>query len=187
MVRRISLLAAVFMLAFTGASFAGDNSAEYSAFDIKLDVREMNRTDKVSQELSHEVDLWHDAILKRNAKRVRKHQKRIFSLIDSDIRARSQAVRRYEREANKSVKNIVENVRADEPVSASEKYAAKDDIKDLRKARQLVKAKEILFDSIKRTETFSNRYRLLGDYLEIVSRENRLNKIELAENFPQDN
>ena len=187
MVRRISLLAAIFMLAFVGASFAGDNSAESSAFDIKLDVREMNRTDKVSQELSHEVDLWHDAILKRNAKRVRKHQKRIFSLIDSDIRARSQAVRRYEREANKSVKNIVENVRADEPVSASEKYAAKDDIKDLRKARQLVKAKEILFDSIKRTETFSNRYRLLGDYLEIVSRENRLNKIELAENSLQDN
>ena len=187
MVRRISLLAAVFMMAFAGASFAGDNSAESSAFDIKLDVREMNRTDKVSQELSHEVDLWHDAILKRNAKRVRKHQKRIFSLIDSDIRARSQAVRRYEREANKSVKNIVENVRADEPVSASEKYAAKDDIKDLRKARQLVKAKEILFDSIKRTETFSNRYRLLGDYLEIVSRENRLNKIELAENSLQDN
>ena len=187
MVRRISLLAAVFMLAFAGASFAGDNSAESSAFDIKLDVREMNRTDKVSQELSHEVDLWHDAILKRNAKRVRKHQKRIFSLIDSDIRARLQAVRRYEREANKSVKNIVENVRADEPVSASEKYAAKDDIKDLRKARQLVKAKEILFDSIKRTETFSNRYRLLGDYLEIVSRENRLNKIELAENSLQDN
>jgi len=187
MVRRISLLAAIFMLAFAGANFAGDINAESSAFDIRYDVREMDRTDKMSQELSHEVDLWHDAILKRNAKRVRKHQKRIFSLIDSDIRARSQAVRRYEREASKSVSNIVENVRADEPVSASEKYAAKDDIKDLRKARQLVKAKEILFDSIKRTETFSNRYRLLGDYLEIVHRENRLNKIELAESIPQDN
>ena len=187
MVRRISLLAAIFMLAFVGASFAGDNDVESSPFDIRLDVREMNRTDKISQELSHEIDLWHDAILKRNAKRARKHQKRIFSLIDSDIRARSQAVRRYEREGNKSVKNIVENVRADEPISASEKYAAKDDIKDLRKARQLVKAKEILFDSIKRTETFSNRYRLLGDYLEIVRRENRMNRIELAEDIPQGN
>jgi len=187
MVRRISLLAAIFMLAFAGVIFAGDKNVESSAFDIRFDIREMSRTDKMSQELSHEIDLWHDAILKRNAKRVRKHQKRIFSLIDSDIRARSQAVRRYEREANKSVRNVVENVRADEPVSASEKYAAKDDIKDLRKARQLVKAKEILFDSIKRTETFSNRYRLLGDYLEIVRRENRMNRIELAENSSQEN
>ncbi|MCH7948585.1 MAG: hypothetical protein IIC66_12395, partial [candidate division Zixibacteria bacterium] len=75
MVRRISLLAAIFMLAFVGASFAGDNNTESNAFDIRFDVREMNRTDKVSQELSHEVDLWHDAILKRNAKRVRKPQK----------------------------------------------------------------------------------------------------------------
>ena len=180
-------MVAILVVAFAGTSFAGDKEIESNFFDIRLDVKEMNRTDRITQDLSHEIDLWHDAILKRNGKRVRKHQKQIFKLIDSDIKARSIAVGRYEREASKSVRGIVNGVRADEPVSAEEKYAAKDGIKDLRKARQLVKAKEILYDSIKRTETFSNRFRLLSDYLEIVKRENRMNKIELAEDIPHKN
>lgn len=182
MVRGISLFAVALLVALVGNSLAGDkNEAVSNPFEMRFDFDEISRTEKVVKELSHEVDLWHDAILKRNGKRLRKHQRRIFSIIESDLKSRNHAISRYELEAKKSVANVVPGVRNDKTLSRTEKHSARDDIRDLRKARQLIKAKELLFDSIKRSDAFSNRYRLLGDYLKIVKRESRLNRVELAE------
>ena len=175
MVRRLIVIAAgLFLLAGAGAvAQSGENTKGKAEF--RFDVRETNRTETVVKDLSHEIDLWHDAALKRNGKRMRAHEKRIFDLIEADIQARDRIIYRYENEAVSSVNNAVKDGTAGAGVTAG------DDVKDLRKAKQLVKAKEMLYDSIKRTDTFSNRYRLLGDYLEIVKRESRMNTVELAE------
>ena len=183
MVRRLVLLAAGLVLALAVSGLAGDNSAVSNPVkkEFRFDVRETERTAMVMKNLSHEIDLWHDAALKRNGKRIRTHEKRIFDMIQEDIQARDRVIYRYENEVGRSVKEVVAEPGPVVAAPAIEKRAAVDDIKDLRQAKQLVKAKELLFDSIKRTETFSNRYRLLGDYLEIVKRESRLNTVELAE------
>ena len=183
MVRRLVLLAAGLVLALAVSGLAGDNSAVSNQVkkEFRFDVRETERTAMVMKNLSHEIDLWHDAALKRNGKRIRTHEKRIFDMIQEDIQARDRVIYRYENEVGRSVKEVVAEPGPVVAAPAIEKRAAVDDIKDLRQAKQLVKAKELLFDSIKRTETFSNRYRLLGDYLEIVKRESRLNTVELAE------
>ena len=183
MVRRLVLLAAGLVLALAVSGLAGDNSAVSNPVkkEFRFDVKETERTAMVMKNLSHEIDLWHDAALKRNGKRIRTHEKRIFDMIQEDIQARDRVIYRYENEVGRSVKEVVAEPGPVVAAPAIEKRAAVDDIKDLRQAKQLVKAKELLFDSIKRTETFSNRYRLLGDYLEIVKRESRLNTVELAE------
>jgi len=183
MVRRLVLLAAGLVLALVVSGLAGDNSAVSNPVkkEFRFDVRETERTALVIKNLSHEVDLWHDAALKRNSKRMRAHEKRIFDMIQDDIQARDRVIYRYENEAGRSLKEVAAEPGSVMSAPAVEKREAIDDIKDLRQAKQLVKAKELLFDSIKRTDTFSNRYRLLGDYLEIVKRESRMNTVEIAE------
>ncbi len=183
MVRRLVLLAAGLVIALAVSVSAGDNGRHPNTAksEFRFDVKESERTVLVLQNLSHEIDLWHDASLKRNGKRMRGHEKRIFAMIQDDIQCRDRVIYRYENEAGHSIKEVVAEPGPVVSSPAIEKRAAADDIKDLRKAKELVKAKELLFDSIKRTDTFSNRYRLLGDYLEIVKRESRLNVVELAE------
>ncbi len=183
MVRRLFLLAAGLVLALVVSGIAGDNQTVSNPVkkELRFDVRETERTSLVIKNLSHEIDLWHDASLKRNSKRMKAHEKRIFDMIQDDIQARDRVIYRFENEAGRSIKGVVSEPGPVAAAPAMEKHQAVDDIKDLRQAKQLVKAKELLFDSIKRTDTFSNRYRLLGDYLEIVNREHRLNTVELAE------
>jgi len=183
MVRRLILLAVGLVLALTVSGIAGDNSVASNIVkkEFRFDVRESERTALVLKNLSHEIDLWHDAALKRNGKRTRTHEKRMLDIIKADIQARERVICRFENEAVAAVKDVVSEPDPIAVAPAVEKREARDDIKDLRKAKQLVKAKELLFDSIKRTDTFSNRYRLLGDYLEIVKRESRMNTVELAE------
>jgi hypothetical protein len=183
MVRRLVLTAAGLVLVFSVFVSAGDSGVESAVAkkEFRFDVREAERTATVEKNLSHEIDLWHDSALKRNGKRMRSHEKRIFDIIQDDLQARDRLIYRYENEAARSAKDVMQESGPTVVAPAVEKRRAVNDIKDLRQARQLLKAKELLFDSIKRTDTFSNRYRLLGDYLEIVKRESRLNMVELAE------
>ena len=183
MVRRSVFLATGIVLALVVSGIAGDNRAVPNPVkrELRFDIRETERTALVIKNLSHEIDLWHDASLKRNGKRMKAHEKRIFDMIQDDIQARDRVIYRFENEAGRSIKDVVTEPGPTAVAPAVEKRAAIDDIKDLRQAKQLVKAKELLFDSIKRTDIFSNRYRLLGDYVELVNRESRLNTVELAE------
>ena len=181
MIRRLIFVAVGLFVFASLSAFAGEGEKNKGKSEFRFDVREADRALAVVKNLSHEIDLWHDAALKRNGKRMRSHEKRIFALIDSDIRARDRLIYRYENEAGSSVINAVKDGEPGARVNAAERREVRDDIKDLHKAKQLIKAKEMLYDSIKRTDTFSNRYRLLGDYLEIVKRESRMNRIELAE------
>jgi len=183
MVRRLIFIIAGLLVVLALKSLAGDNSAISNSVkkEFRFDVRETERTNEVLKNLSHEIDLWHDSSLKRNGKRMRAHEKRIFDIIEADLQARGRVIYRYENEAGASIKDVVSERGPIVVAPAVEKREARDDINDLRKAKQLAKAKELLFDSIKRTDTFSNRYRLLGDYLEIVKRESRINTVELAE------
>lgn len=181
MVRRLVIVFAGLFLFGAISALAGNGDNVKVNAEFRFDVKEAERTESVFKDLSHEIDLWHDAALKRNGKRMRSHEKRIFDLVENDIQARDRVVFRYENEKNASVHNAVKDGQPGQRVNVNESSQIRDDVKDLRKARQLVKAKQMLYDSIKRTDTFSNRYRLLGDYLEIVKRESRLNRVELAE------
>jgi hypothetical protein len=187
MVRRLIFIALGLVLALAISSFAGEpgNSQVVAKSEFRFDIREAERINTVVKGLSAEIDLWHDAALKRNGKRMRSHEKRIFDIIENDIQARDRVIYRFENEVVRSTANVVGEPGRPAEAPIGEQVEMRDDIKDLRQARQLVKAKELLFDSIKRTETFSNRYRLLGDYLEIVKREGRLNTVEVAEDGRQ--
>jgi len=57
----------------------------------------------------------------------------------------------------------------------------RDDRADLKKMEGLLKAKERLYTSLRKSQSFSGKYRLLGDYLELLKREVRAEKIEVAE------
>ncbi|MGH8015929.1 MAG: hypothetical protein ACREBV_07040 [Candidatus Zixiibacteriota bacterium] len=183
MIRRLVLTALGLIFTFAVSGIAGDNGVLDNSVkkEFRFDVRESERTGTVEKNLTHEIDLWHDATLKKNGKRIRAHEKRIFEIIEADIQARDRVIHRYENEAGRSTAEVAGQPGPAIAAAPSDKLEMHDDIKDLRQAKQLVKAKQLLYDSIKRTDTFSNRYRLLGDYLEIVKRESRMNTIELAE------
>jgi len=119
--------------------------------------------------LSHFIDLWHDANLKGNKKNIFSFEQDIIAVAQFDIRTSQQFVDFKEKEQNNY-----------EMKNAQVKDFGRN---NLNKMSSILQAKKRLLGSFTRTNSFSNKLRLMGDYQELMRRELDLSRVKLAEDW----
>lgn len=169
-------------VALVAGAAAGDDYFEKKRdrTEISQDKRELTATDAAFARLSGTIDRWVQANLDGDDKKVRRYEEAIFHQVEADVLSSRRVVERYEAEVRGSAREY-DRPHDSRVVRRDDRADLRDDIGDLRRARQLLKAKERLVSSLRRTIAFSNKYRLLGDYVEILRRELGMTRLELAE------
>jgi len=174
----IFIIALVFAVKIT----AGESSWErrQDRKEICQAAQELRNTKVAFDQLICTINLWHDANLKQDNKMIRKYEAAIFELIRTDLASSRRVVQQHEAEVRRSAReyNRPYNTRVG---SRDDRNDLHDDVQDHYRASQLLKRKEHLAASLFRATAFSNKYRLLDDYAEVLRRELGMNRIEIAE------
>lgn len=172
-------------LLITGSAIAADsNEVKADKIELQKDKQEFQQTRMIYKKLHHGVDLWHDANLKGDTDKIRKYRNRLFELIRSDLTNSRQEIARGEAELSRSWKEFKgEQPKSDE--KADDRHDLRDDVNDLKQRQLLARTKAKLFVTLKRSEAFSNRFRLLNDYLDLLRGELNINRIEVAEDIKE--
>lgn len=132
------------------------------------------------QVFDHAIDLWHDAILKGDDKRANFYLDEICDIITEDIQTNKlqmkMLVRQIEacyQENSFEGKNLFESNHEDKEITKYKEY--------LPVLSSMILIKEELYRAMSRTEAFSNDYRLLGDYKNLLRRELGMPKLKMAD------
>ncbi len=164
--KRIAILLTV-LLAVLGSAVLAESPKQQAA--DKKEVVQSKKELKASREcldrLMSLVDRWHEANLEGNEKHIRRYEQAIINTLIKDINASFHWVDKAEHERKHS-----------------RSQARVDDERDLAQGRVLLASKQGLLYKLKKSDSFSFRYRLLSDYQDLLKRELRMNRIELAEN-----
>lgn len=173
--KRLSLAVLLVGLVLVGMSWAaaGDNAP--APKEIRHDKQEIAQAKQALGELKESIDRWHMANLEGDPDKVERHQSKLFGIIRADIKQSHTFVQRREKEADQSAGDLqgMDN--------REQRQGLRTDLTNLKTSRQLVMVKENLFFALKRSKTFSNKYRLLNDYVELLQREFGVVRMELAE------
>ncbi len=114
------------------------------------------------KELNHAINLWHDATLKGDGPLAARRFIDIETVIRTDISQNQMRVDKYRWQLEVGAKKD----NSQEAALDRQKVMAK-----LSEADSWLKIKRRILSAVLRAEAFSNRYRLLGDYVEIMRRE----------------
>jgi len=126
--------------------------------------------------LAHFVDLWRDANLEDEGSRAKQYEMEMLDVLRNDIR---QCMAQMDKCKQKLCGDFESgNVST---VSAGELERARL-IGDMHTADSVLKAKKRLLGAISHAGAFSNKYRLLGDYMELLRRELDRNAVKVALN-----
>lgn len=150
--------------------------------EIKQDIKEMRSTEKSLKQLDHEINLWHDANLKGDKALINQFEVLIFDHLEKDIQATLKQIERYESELEEANFELY-GPQPSRSAKVDDRQDFNDDKYDVQAAKSLLKAKKHIFRSLRRSRTFSNQYRLLGDYAALLKKELGLGNIELAEDI----
>ena len=174
----VSLLLPLALSADTAVAGDSDQKTD-DGCKVTVDTNPFFQPQNTYELLTHTRDLWHDATLKGDDKRVREHLAEIEHILDRDIRAGKQTIKLLVQQS--TVKNTVESAEGqnllDEKVLSGLPKVDRQLILDLN---GIVTTKALLAESINRTGAFSNKYRLLGDYIELLRRELDLPRLQYA-------
>ena len=176
-----SILVTFLLVLAVAAAIAGplaDKGADKP--EIKADQQFIKQTQKSLDELNRAIDLWHDANLKGSEKKITLAHEKIQEILRADITASWDRIGDSELEVFESAEELkaISETRAARP---DDRVDIRDDIKDLKQAKIIVKTKEQLYASIEKSTAFSNKYRLLGDYTDLLKHQLGISRIELAE------
>ncbi len=138
--------------------------------------QQSNHTIVAYNNLSLAIDFWHDATLKGNKKAIAEHKQMIFEIINENIKDSYQSVSYAKLDVSYSQEES-ENKLA----KTNDKYDFKKDTRNLKNEESVLRAKQLLFESLQKSKTFSYSYRLLADYQQLLKKELDANKIEMAE------
>lgn len=171
---RKALAGAAILIALAGpvAAVAGESKASSdTCILVPESLRQYYAEGQTPVRLAYAIDLWHDACLKVDAGQVSEFEGKIFSLLSVDLSADQQLLGLCSpyREATSRRTGGSDSVGV---ISLdSETYAQTYD---------LVQAKVRLYQSIAQSNSFSNKYRLLWDYIELTRRQLGLPRLRLA-------
>lgn len=148
--------------------------------ELRGDRKEINQTRATYDLLSHTIDLWHDANLKGTGARIEQYEKEIVSIAKNDIRTSEILVAQYRHEVVRS------RAEASRPNTSrvgrvDDRTDLRDDRQDAKQARTIVQVKQRLIASFVKSTQFSNKYRLINDYLAVLKGELKAHQVELAE------
>lgn len=186
---RTNYLRSILLGAVLTTAIAGSAAAELKDQQVPKDQKEIvqqhesvKQTRLTIKKLAHGIDLWHDANLKGDFDKILKFEKKIREIIRADIKQAvdvvSESEWQYELELRKARAGD-----SNEAVSHKDAKEQGHNSVDLKSSKKLIKAKEVLFVSLRRSQAFSNKYRLLNDYLDLLKRELGIERIELADDF----
>jgi hypothetical protein len=180
--KKCHLIFIIIVLAFAcGAATAGDNlEKKQDRREIRQDKKELRATSATLNRLSGTIDLWVEANLTGHNKKARGYEESILEQIQADIAFSRQQLERYEAEVHSFAKEY-NRPHQSRVARHDDRADLRDDLKGLHLARQLLKEKERLASSLRKVTAFSNKYRLLGDYMDVMRRELGITKVELVE------
>lgn len=129
--------------------------------------------------LSHSIDLWHDATLKGDERRTSECHQAIQKFLEEDVESNRTLVKMLTQQV--VVNNAVESNQGKNLVEQKPKTKlSRADRELIGRLGNLIKTKELLIEAMGRTEAFSNQYRLLGDYLDLLRKELDMPRLQYA-------
>jgi hypothetical protein len=134
--------------------------------------------------LTRAIDLWHEANIHNAARLVKEREKEILNIVEADIRSNATFVLTCRLEVDRSEREL-EGPHATAAGKADDRRDWRDDRANLKRMEGILKVKERLYTSLRRSESFSSKYRLLGDYVDMLRQELRSQKIEVAEDVSE--
>ena len=180
--KRYHLIFTIIVLAFaSGAATAGnDLEKKQDKSEIRQDKMELVATSAALARLSGTIDRWVEANLTGHNKKANRYEESILEQIQADIASSRRQIERYEAEVRSSAREY-KSLHQSQAARHDDRADLRDDVKDLHLAGRLLKEKERLASSLRKVTAFSNKYRLLGDYMEVMRRELGMAKVELVE------
>jgi len=164
----ISALMFIAMLALVSPARASD-SPNAAPNDV-VSPWQLYSLEGALTELEVDYGLWLETTLSGVQPEVDRLEKAMLSLVNYDIYVSQEKVRALAKAA--AVKSW--QVKPDSLAQPT------DEALDLQEAIGTLNAKESLYRSINKTKAFSNKYRLLGDYINLLRRELELPRLKLA-------
>ena len=169
------------ILALAGLAFAGDkgNGESKSAVNIPGPLQEYYYTGLEPERLAYCIDLWYDAALKGDNSKAAKYEKLIHDILRSDLDSTRQALSLFGRQLDESQRA---EFTQDSDIPLNYKFSP-----EILEAQELYdqewesyKAKEKLVGTIRNSGSYSNKYRLMSDYIEVLRRDIGLPKLKYA-------
>lgn len=126
-------------------------------------------------EINHE--LWLEAQLAGHREQADLIEKDLLGLVNCDIYTHQERLRRMAKDLAPSSKFHADTANGGAADSLTRQV-------DFQKAIGTLNAKETLHRSMEKTNAFSNKYRLLGDYIDLLRRELEMPRLKLASSKP---
>lgn len=168
-IRKYSLLALTI-----GLILAGSILAEAPAAELQPAVELQPAADRMAQfEQLHTK--WLDAILSGNDSDAARFEKDLVGLVSHDILMMQEEVRQLAKEIA-----LNPSVAADQVDDNAIRTLVSDRDIEFDQAIGFLNSKEALYRSVSKSDSFSNRYRLLGDYINLLRRELKMPRLKLA-------
>lgn len=131
------------------------------------------QTTTPADSLNQAVDRWYEATLAGDNGKTRAYEQRLVHLLAADID-------RTRAELNTLTTHVADHS-SDSLVGPLPPDSLTNSIRDsLSFLKDRVRLKRMLLDAITQSDAFSNKYRLLGDYVDLLRREVGLPKLKLA-------
>ncbi len=160
-----------------GPVLAGQPSPETAVPDQPADQPQPEDCRNVGAtlvKLGHFVDLWRDANLNDQAGRAKQYEMEMTDILRNDIRQCMEQMDRCKQQlCSESAQGNVSTV------SSSDLHRSQV-LSDLHDADSILKAKKRLLNGIVRSSAFSNKFRLFGDYMELLRRELDQSAVKVA-------
>lgn len=183
MLKRVVISIAVFiLLAVTLVDAGAKREVRQDKQEVLFDKESIAQTKRTLVAIDHAIDLWHDANLKDNKRLTRQYEVQIAALLQTDIEVTTRIISQCQREISQS-KAEWKKPHDKWCEKTDDRKDYKDDKWDLKQAKSWLKVKKRLAKSISKTDAFSNKFRLLGDYVGVLRTQLGAERVELVEDI----
>ncbi len=171
------LLAVVMIFAVAAIGLAGVVRAEPPVIraDSVAEATQVYSLPVVIEQLDAYYRAWARAKLDGNEDQREKLENKLYDLVNYDISVTAGKVRQLARLAVLAKGGDPDHAHPD----GADRIGSPDGDR-FRERLSLLKTKETIYRSLSRTDAFSNKYRLLGDYLGLLRSEQSTPRLELA-------
>ncbi|PWB70389.1 hypothetical protein C3F09_09145 [candidate division GN15 bacterium] len=168
------------LLALAGLVIAADQNQPPSKEPVSIPepLQEYYYTGLEPEKLAYCIDLWYDAALKGDKGKSAKYEQMIDDILRGDLDSTRQALSLFARQLDQRQQaeialdsTILNDKFSPEVIEAQELYGREWDS---------YKAKAKIAGTIQSSASFSNKYRLMSDYIEVLRRDVGLPKLKYA-------
>jgi hypothetical protein len=167
------ILTVLLAVAFQAAPGLTGDLPEATAKEVAPTAQIPYSPEAALTEIETEYGLWLEEVLDGDEGRAHGYERDLMRMVGYDVILSQEAVRRIAKQAALT-SDHAESEPAAEDVRAAPKQL------DFQRAVAHLRAKEAIYRALSHTDAFSNKYRLLGDYIDLLRRELDMPKLMLA-------